>query len=183
MDVPAGAIDCGGDLVMPGLVELHTDNLERHIEPRPKVDWPHASAIIAHDAELASVGITTVFDALRVGSVISKAKGNYGEYARALADEILDLRRDVEDCIARAFARHLHHHAAGTDHLAGVDEAAGHRAGHRRAEHQVVERTAHLGQRGGLRIAVLDDVEGRHRVEGGVLERQGLGIGVILGQE
>ncbi len=91
--VPAGALDCGGDLVMPGLVELHTDNLERHIEPRPRVDWPHASAIIAHDAELASVGITTVFDALRVGSVVSKAKGNYGEYARALADEILDLRR------------------------------------------------------------------------------------------
>jgi alpha-D-ribose 1-methylphosphonate 5-triphosphate diphosphatase len=90
--VPAGAIDCGGDLVMPGLIELHTDNLERHIEPRPKVDWPHAAAIIAHDAELASVGITTVFDALRVGSVVSNAKTNYGEYARALADEILGLR-------------------------------------------------------------------------------------------
>ena len=90
--VRAGAVDCDGDLVMPGLIELHTDNLERHIEPRPKVDWPHASAIIAHDGELASVGITTVFDALRVGSVVSKAKGNYGEYARALADEILDLR-------------------------------------------------------------------------------------------
>ena len=87
-----GAIDCQGDLVLPGLIELHTDNLERHIEPRPRVDWPHASAIIAHDGELASVGITTVFDALRVGSVVSKAKGNYGEYARALADEILDLR-------------------------------------------------------------------------------------------
>jgi alpha-D-ribose 1-methylphosphonate 5-triphosphate diphosphatase len=90
--VPRGAVDCGGDLVLPGLIELHTDNLERHIEPRPKVNWPHASAIIAHDAELASVGITTVFDALRVGSVVSKKKGNYGEYARALADEILDLR-------------------------------------------------------------------------------------------
>jgi alpha-D-ribose 1-methylphosphonate 5-triphosphate diphosphatase len=90
--VPAGAEDCGGDLVMPGLIELHTDNLERHIEPRPKVDWPHAAAIIAHDAELASVGITTVFDALRVGSVVSNAKTNYGEYARALADEILGLR-------------------------------------------------------------------------------------------
>ena len=92
--VPAGAIDCGGDLVMPGLIELHTDNLERHIEPRPKVNWPHAAAIIAHDAELASVGITTVFDALRVGSVVSNAKANYGEYARALADEILGLRAD-----------------------------------------------------------------------------------------
>jgi alpha-D-ribose 1-methylphosphonate 5-triphosphate diphosphatase len=90
--VPAGAIDCEGDLLMPGLIELHTDNLERHIEPRPKVAWPHAAAIIAHDAELASVGITTVFDALRVGSVVSKAKANYGEYARALADEIIALR-------------------------------------------------------------------------------------------
>jgi alpha-D-ribose 1-methylphosphonate 5-triphosphate diphosphatase len=90
--VPPGAVDCNGDLVMPGLIELHTDNLERHIEPRPKVNWPHAAAIIAHDAELASVGITTVFDALRVGSVVSKSKGNYGEYARALADEILGLR-------------------------------------------------------------------------------------------
>ena len=90
--IPNGALDCEGDLVMPGLIELHTDNLERHIEPRPKVNWPHAAAIIAHDAELASVGITTVFDALRVGSVVSNAKANYGEYARALADEILALQ-------------------------------------------------------------------------------------------
>lgn len=92
--LPPGAEDLGGDLLLPGLIELHTDNLERHIEPRPKVDWPHAAAIIAHDAELASVGITTVFDALRVGSVISNAKANYGEYARALADEILGLRAE-----------------------------------------------------------------------------------------
>jgi len=92
--IPAGAVDCGGDLVMPGLVELHTDNLERHIEPRPKVNWPHQSATVAHDAELASTGITTVFDALRVGSIITSSKTNNGEYARALADEILDLRRE-----------------------------------------------------------------------------------------
>jgi alpha-D-ribose 1-methylphosphonate 5-triphosphate diphosphatase len=90
--VPRGAIDCGGDLVMPGLIELHTDNLERHIQPRPKVDWPHAAAILAHDAELAGVGVTTVFDALRVGSVVSRGKGSYGEYARALATEIIAMR-------------------------------------------------------------------------------------------
>lgn len=89
--VPPGAIDCGGDLVLPGLIELHTDNLERHMQPRPRVNWPHRAAIIAHDGELASVGITTVFDALRVGSVTNAAT-NYGEYARGLADEILDLR-------------------------------------------------------------------------------------------
>lgn len=90
--VPAGAVDCGGDLVMPGLIELHTDNLERHIQPRPRVNWPHAPAILAHDAELAGAGITTVFDALRVGSVVSSSEANYGEYARQVADEIGELR-------------------------------------------------------------------------------------------
>ena len=72
--VPPGAVDCDGDLVIPGLIELHTDNLERHLQPRPGVDWPHAAAILAHDAELAGTGITTVFDALRVGSVLSRGK-------------------------------------------------------------------------------------------------------------
>lgn len=89
--IPVGAIDCRGDFVMPGLVELHTDNLERHIEPRPSVDWPHRPAILAHDAELASTGITTVFDALRVGSIHS-SKARYGAYARNLANELLDVR-------------------------------------------------------------------------------------------
>jgi alpha-D-ribose 1-methylphosphonate 5-triphosphate diphosphatase len=89
--VPAGAIDCEGDFLSPGLVELHTDNLERHISPRPKVDWPHAAAILAHDAELAGTGITTVFDALRVGS-IPTGKSRYGKYARTLSRELLDLR-------------------------------------------------------------------------------------------
>ncbi|WP_296765563.1 alpha-D-ribose 1-methylphosphonate 5-triphosphate diphosphatase [Sediminimonas sp.] len=90
--VPPGAQDMQGDMLMPGLVELHTDNLERHIAPRPGVGWPHASAIVAHDAELASVGITTVFDAMRVGSVVSNERTNYGKYARQLASELMDLR-------------------------------------------------------------------------------------------
>ena len=90
--VPKGAQDCEGDLLIPGLVELHTDNLERHIEPRPKVNWPHRAAILAHDGELAACGITTVFDALRLGSA-SDPDSSYGEYARALADDILALRK------------------------------------------------------------------------------------------
>lgn len=87
-----GAIDVGGDMVIPGLIELHTDNLERHIEPRPKVDWPHKAAIIAHDAELASVGITTVFDAMRVGSIHTRGDAGYGKYARNLSREVMHLR-------------------------------------------------------------------------------------------
>lgn len=89
--VSPGAVNCRGDLVLPGLVELHTDNLERHIEPRPEVDWPHLPALVAHDAELASTGITTVFDAMRVGSIHS-GKGRYIDYARKLANELLSTR-------------------------------------------------------------------------------------------
>jgi alpha-D-ribose 1-methylphosphonate 5-triphosphate diphosphatase len=90
--VPEGAVDFEGDLLSPGLIELHTDNLERHMSPRPGVDWPHSSAIVAHDAELAGVGITTVFDAVRVGSVTSTPKARYGRYARRMATEILSMR-------------------------------------------------------------------------------------------
>jgi alpha-D-ribose 1-methylphosphonate 5-triphosphate diphosphatase len=63
------AIDCGGDFVIPGLVEMHTDNLEKHVAPRPGVRWPMPAAVLAHDAQIAGSGITTVFDALTVGEV------------------------------------------------------------------------------------------------------------------
>jgi alpha-D-ribose 1-methylphosphonate 5-triphosphate diphosphatase len=63
----AHAIDLEGDYLMPGLVEMHTDNFERHLMPRPKVQWAALPALIAHDAEVAAAGITTVFDALGVG--------------------------------------------------------------------------------------------------------------------
>ena len=89
--VPRGAVDLEGDYLIPGLIELHTDNLEQHIEPRPEVSWPHEAALIAHDAELASCGITTVFDALRIGS-ISSGKGRDRRYARQLASELITLR-------------------------------------------------------------------------------------------
>lgn len=85
------SLDCEGDYLIPGLVELHTDNLERHLRPRPGVNWPEAQAILAHDAEIAGVGITTVFDALRVGSLM-ESKAGYAKYARGLATAIGRLR-------------------------------------------------------------------------------------------
>ncbi len=62
------AQDWDGDYLLPSLVELHTDNIEKHLAPRPGVLWNHEAAIIVHDAQVASAGITTVFDALGVGS-------------------------------------------------------------------------------------------------------------------
>jgi alpha-D-ribose 1-methylphosphonate 5-triphosphate diphosphatase len=64
-----GAIDLEGDLLIPGLVELHTDNLERHAMPRPGIPWPTEAAALAHDRELAAAGITTSLDSLCLGYV------------------------------------------------------------------------------------------------------------------
>src|SRR5690606_7951743 len=68
------ALDLNGDHLLPGLVELHTDNLEKHMSPRPGVDWPSASAVLTHDAQIIAAGITTVFDALSIGDINPKGK-------------------------------------------------------------------------------------------------------------
>ena len=68
-----GALDFGGDYLLPGLIELHTDNLEKHVAPRPGVRWPMPAAVLAHDAQVSGAGITTVFDALTVGEVRQEA--------------------------------------------------------------------------------------------------------------
>src|SRR5262249_49278782 len=65
----ATGTDLEGDYLVPGLVELHTDNFERHLMPRPKVRWPEMPALFGHDAEIAAAGITTVYDALGLGDV------------------------------------------------------------------------------------------------------------------
>lgn len=60
--------DMEGDFLIPGLVELHTDHLENHYRPRPGVFWDPMAALHAHDTQVAGSGITTVFDAVRIGS-------------------------------------------------------------------------------------------------------------------
>jgi alpha-D-ribose 1-methylphosphonate 5-triphosphate diphosphatase len=67
-----GAIDAGGDYVAPGLVEMHTDNMEKHFMPRPRVFWPNGlAAALTHDAQMAAAGVTTVYDAVCAGTPFS----------------------------------------------------------------------------------------------------------------
>jgi alpha-D-ribose 1-methylphosphonate 5-triphosphate diphosphatase len=64
----AGALDAEGDFVSPGLIECHTDNLEKHFMPRPRVFWPNPlAAALAHDAQMVAAGVTTVYDAICAG--------------------------------------------------------------------------------------------------------------------
>ena len=84
--------DIGGETLIPGLVELHTDHLESHYSPRPGVRWNKTAAIQAHDAQVATSGITTVFDCLRMGSD-EDGGFDHGEM-REMADAIEAAQQD-----------------------------------------------------------------------------------------
>ncbi|BCH52993.1 alpha-D-ribose 1-methylphosphonate 5-triphosphate diphosphatase [Agrobacterium vitis] len=94
--------DFGGDYLIPGLVELHTDHLESHYSPRPGVRWNKTAAIQAHDAQVVTSGITTVFDCLRMGS--DEDGGFEKGEMRDMADAIQAAEKDD-----RLRAEHLLH--------------------------------------------------------------------------
>lgn len=64
------AKDLDQEYLMPGMVELHTDNQEKYFTPRPKVDWPGHMAMATHDAQLVAAGITTSFDSVALGDIV-----------------------------------------------------------------------------------------------------------------
>ena len=79
--------DFEGDYLIPGLVELHTDHLEGHYRPRPSVYWNPLGALQAHDVQIAGSGITTVFDAVRIGSD-PETPGGMGDHVEVLVEAI-----------------------------------------------------------------------------------------------
>jgi alpha-D-ribose 1-methylphosphonate 5-triphosphate diphosphatase len=73
----------------PGLVEMHTDNMEKHFMPRPKVFWPNGlAAALVHDAQMAAAGVTTVYDAICAGTPFS-AK----DYRKDIFADVMDALR------------------------------------------------------------------------------------------
>ncbi|HEU4359597.1 MAG TPA: alpha-D-ribose 1-methylphosphonate 5-triphosphate diphosphatase [Xanthobacteraceae bacterium] len=106
-EAPAGSEDARGDLLMPGLIELHTDHLEAHYVPRPKVYWDPIAAVVSYDGQLVTCGITTVLDSLRVwredgaedvdgrAGVLAKAITEAREADILRADHFLHLRCEV----------------------------------------------------------------------------------------
>src|SRR5271157_827572 len=104
---PAGSEDAAGDLIMPGLIELHTDHLEAHYVPRPKVYWNPVAAVVSYDGQLATSGITTVLDSLRAwredgaeevdgrAIVLAEAIASAREASLLRADHFLHLRCEI----------------------------------------------------------------------------------------
>lgn len=104
---PGRGHDLHGDLLLPGLVELHTDHIEAHFAPRPQVYWDPAAAAVSYDGQMATSGMTTVLDSLRVwreegveevdGQAVVLADGIASARAAGLlrVDHLLHLRCEV----------------------------------------------------------------------------------------
>lgn len=60
----ANIIDLKGKTLMPGMIDLHCDALEKEVEPRPNVHFPLDFACAQADKRNAAAGITTVYHAL-----------------------------------------------------------------------------------------------------------------------
>ncbi|MGB4780222.1 alpha-D-ribose 1-methylphosphonate 5-triphosphate diphosphatase [Microbacterium sp.] len=122
---PNGSVieDLGGDYLMPGLVELHTDQVEAHFQPRPKRFWDPVPAVIAHDAQMAASGVTTVLDALRIGT--GPSDGNsVAESARTLVDAVIHAAE--ADLLRADHYVHLRCEIATADVLDMFDELGAH---------------------------------------------------------
>ncbi|MPZ38416.1 MAG: alpha-D-ribose 1-methylphosphonate 5-triphosphate diphosphatase [Rhizobiales bacterium] len=116
---PERGEDFAGDLLIPGLVELHTDHIEAHFMPRPKVYWDPVAAVVSYDGQLATSGITTALDSLRVWREegMEEVDGQAGILAEAIAmareadllrcDHFLHLRCEVPTLTVVEEAREL----------------------------------------------------------------------------
>ena len=84
-------LDGDGGWLLPGLIELHTDNLDKFFTPRPNVDWPAHSAMSSHDALMVANGITTVLDAVAIGDV--RDGGHRLENLQKMIDAVIHSQR------------------------------------------------------------------------------------------
>ncbi len=160
---PAGAEDVADDFIIPGLVELHTDHLEAHYMPRPKVYWDPVAAVVSYDAQLASCGITTVLDSLRVWR--EEGVDEVGGEAALLAAAIATARD--ADMLRVGHFLHLRCEVPMPDVVAEANVLIGwpevrlvslmdHTPGQRQFRDQEKLRTYYRGKAGGLTDAQLD---------------------------
>ena len=95
----ATGTDLHGAYLIPGIVDIHTDHVERHTHPRVGVIWEFLPALLAYDAVVISGGTTTVFDSLSVGASMQKQE------RRELLEPLVAAIADSVDQNGRASCR------------------------------------------------------------------------------
>lgn len=86
----AKEINLSGKILMPGMIDLHCDALEKEVEPRPNVHFPFDYGCAQADKRNAAAGITTVFHALSFAGEELGVRNN--EMAAKLVDAMYSWR-------------------------------------------------------------------------------------------
>ena len=162
---PGRAEDLAGDLLIPGLVELHTDHIEAHYVPRPKVHWDPMAAVVSYDAQLATSGITTVLDSVRIWreAGIQEVDGQHDVLSDAIA-----AAKDADLLRADHFL-HLRCEVPMPDIIADTEKMIGrrevrlislmdHTPGQRQFRDETKLRAYYRGKKGGLTDPELDEM-------------------------
>lgn len=84
----AMTIDAKGLLAMPGFIDLHSDAIEKWIQPRPGGSFDEEMVIVELDKHLASCGVTTIYHCLCFGDNTRENRLRRTEVASGLADKI-----------------------------------------------------------------------------------------------
>jgi alpha-D-ribose 1-methylphosphonate 5-triphosphate diphosphatase len=107
-------IDAEGGWVLPGLIDVHCDAIEKEVEPRPNTLFPMDMAFLQFERKLAGHGITTMLHSLSLGVGLSLR----GEH---LVQEMIELIAAMRE--ERAMIRHGVHLRYEVSHLSGIELA------------------------------------------------------------
>jgi alpha-D-ribose 1-methylphosphonate 5-triphosphate diphosphatase len=99
---PDGAIDLQGAILIPGIIDIHTDYLERELSPRPSAKIPLELAMHVMDQRALGCGMTTVSTAARISEEREGREGSWRGDGLALA-------RRFEELAPELRARHRIH--------------------------------------------------------------------------
>ncbi|MBB6734893.1 alpha-D-ribose 1-methylphosphonate 5-triphosphate diphosphatase [Cohnella zeiphila] len=105
------ALDANGAWVLPGLVDLHCDAIEKEVEPRPNTFFPMEMAFLQYERKLAAHGITTMYHSLSLGTGLSLRGENFLSDLVRLIDR---MRRE------RGMIRHRVHLRYEISYLSGL---------------------------------------------------------------
>ncbi|MFC5530073.1 alpha-D-ribose 1-methylphosphonate 5-triphosphate diphosphatase [Cohnella yongneupensis] len=107
-------IDAEGAWVLPGLIDVHCDAIEKEVEPRPNTLFPMDMAFLNFEKKLAGHGITTMLHSLSLGVGLSLR----GEH---LVSKMIDLISSFR--VGPAMIRHGVHLRYEVSHLTGFELA------------------------------------------------------------
>jgi len=104
-------VSASGMYVLPGLVDIHCDAIEKEVQPRPNTLFPLELALYEMEKKLAACGITTMYHSLSLGVGLSLR----GDDLMMRMVELICRYREQ-----RAMIRHRIHLRYEVTHFAGL---------------------------------------------------------------